>query len=127
MNTNTENKPTPGTGSYADVNGIKLYYETHGMRGTEEPLVLLHGGVGSIEMFGPVLPLLAAGRQVIGVDLQAHGRTADLDRPLHFETMADDIGALITYLGLNTADVMGDSLRGGAALQAGIRHALQVR
>src|SRR5258708_40152106 len=127
MSTHTSNAPAASTGNYAAVNGINLYYETHGMRGIGNSLVLLHGGVGSIEMFGPVLPLLAAGRQVIAVDLPPHGHTADVDRPMRFETMADDIGALITHLGLNTADVMGDSLRGGAALQAGIRHALQVR
>ena len=89
--------------------------------------MLLHGGVGASEMFGPVLPQLAAGRQVIAVDLQAHGRTADVDRPMHFETMADDIGALITHLGLKTADVMGYSLGGGVALQTGMRHPDQVR
>jgi pimeloyl-ACP methyl ester carboxylesterase len=108
---------TPG--SYAAVNGLRLYYEIHG-RG--EPLLLLHGGVGAIEMFGEVLPLLAEGRQVIAVDLQAHGRTADIDRPLSFESMADDIGALIEYLGFTRADLMGSSLGGGVALQTVIRH-----
>src|SRR5512142_36019 len=94
-------------GSYAAVNGLNLYYEIHG---TGEPLVLLHGGLGAVEMFGGLLPLLAAGRQVIGVDLQAHGRTADIDRPIRFESMADDVGALIRHLGLARADVMGYSL-----------------
>jgi pimeloyl-ACP methyl ester carboxylesterase len=73
----------------------------------------LHGGVGAIEMFGEVLPLLARGRQVIGVDLQAHGRTADIDRPMTFEAMADDVAALISHLGVEEADVMGYSLGGG--------------
>jgi pimeloyl-ACP methyl ester carboxylesterase len=112
------------TGSYARVNDINLYYEVHG---TGEPLILLHGGIGSIEMFGEVLPMLAAGRQVIGVDLQAHGRTADIDRPMTFEAMADDIAALIQYLGMEKADVMGYSLGGGAALQTAIRHPQLVR
>jgi alpha-beta hydrolase superfamily lysophospholipase len=82
---------TPQTG-HAPVNGLKLYYAIHG---TGQPLVLVHGGVGAIEMFGEVLPLLARERQVIGVDLQGHGRTADVDRPLRFEAMADDVAGLL--------------------------------
>ena len=112
------------TSSYAAVNGINLYYEIFG---TGQPLVLLHGGFGAIEMFSPTLPLLADGRQVIGVDLQAHGRTADIDRPMTFEAMADDIAALIRHLGLETADVMGYSVGGGVALQTAIRHPELVR
>ena len=108
-----------GAGRYADVNGIKLYYELHG---AGKPLVLLHGGLGAIEMFGPTLPALAKGRQVIAVDLQGHGRTADIDRPLSVELMADDIAALIKHLGLQRADVMGYSLGGGVALLTAIRH-----
>ena len=79
-------------GSYASVNGLTLYYEIHG---AGEPLILLHGGVGAIQMSGEVLPSLAQNRQVVAVDLQAHGRTADIDRPLSFELMAGDIAALI--------------------------------
>jgi pimeloyl-ACP methyl ester carboxylesterase len=111
------------------VNGLHLYYEVHGSGKppVETPLVLLHGGVGSIEMFGEVLPLLAAGRQVIAVDLQAHGRTADIDRPLSFERMAGDIAALIEQLGFERADLMGYSLGGGVALQTAIRHPQRVR
>ena len=71
-------------GHYPRVNGLEMYYEVHG---EGEPLILLHGGVGAIEMFGEVLPLLAEGRRVIGVDLQAHGRTADIEHPMTFETM----------------------------------------
>ncbi len=108
-------------GRYAPVNSLNMYYETHG-GGAGSPLVLLHGGVGASEMFGAVLPLLAAGRQVIAADLQAHGRTADIDRPLRFESMADDVAALIKHLGLASADVMGYSLGGGVALQTAIRH-----
>ena len=108
-----------GAGRYADVNGIKLYYELHG---AGKPLVLLHGGLGAIEMFGPNLPALAKGRQVIAVDLQGHGRTADIDRPLSTELMADDIAALIKHLGLPRSDILGYSLGGGVALQTAIRH-----
>jgi pimeloyl-ACP methyl ester carboxylesterase len=104
---------------YADVNGLCLYYSEHG---AGEPLVLLHGGFGSGEMFGPVLPALARERRVIAVDLQAHGRTADVGRPLRFETMADDIAALIGHLGLVRSDVMGVSMGGGVALRTAIQH-----
>ena len=114
----------PGAGSYVSVNGLEMYYEIHG---TGRPLILLHGGVGAIEMFGEVLPLLAEGRRVIAVDLQAHGRTADIDRPLSFELMADDIAALIEHLGFEKAEVMGYSLGGGVALQTAIRHPEVVR
>src|SRR3981081_2259591 len=105
--------------SYADVNGINLYYET---RGSGRPLVLLHGGLGWSGMFGPNLAELAKGRQVIAVDLQAHGRTADIDRPLSTELMADDIAALIKHLKLERPDVMGYSLGGGVAVLIAIRH-----
>lgn len=106
-------------GRYAEVNGIKLYYEIHG---EGRPLILLHGGLGAIEMFGPNLTALAAGRRVIAVDLQGHGRTADIDRPLRPELMADDIAALIVHLGLERPDIMGYSLGGGVALHTAIRH-----
>ena len=108
-----------GTGQYADVNGINLYYETHGQG---RPLILLHGGLGSGEMFGPILPALAADHQVIAVDLQGHGRTADIDRPLDVRLMADDIAALIRHFGLDRPDVMGYSLGGGVALWTGVKH-----
>lgn len=108
-----------GNGAYADVNGIKLYYEIHG---TGKPLVLLHGGLGAIEMFGPNLPALAKGHQVIGVDLQGHGRTADIDRPLSVELMAGDIAALIKQLKLERPDIMGYSLGGGVAFFVALRH-----
>ena len=113
-----------GTGNYADVNGINLYYETHG---SGRPLVLLHGGLGSGEMFGPTLPKLAASHQVIAVDLQGHGRTADIDRPITAQNMADDIAALITHLGLEMPDVMGYSLGGGVAFWTAVKHPELVR
>lgn len=106
-------------GHYADVNGLKLYYE---IRGSGRPLILLHGGLGALEMFGPNLTALAKGRQVIAVDLQGHGRTADIDRPLSVKLMADDIAALLEHLGITRADVMGYSLGGGVALLTAIRH-----
>jgi len=111
-------------GKYANVNGLKLYYEIHG---TGKPLLLLHGGLGTVGMFEQILPRLAEDRQVIGVELQAHGHTADIERPLSFEFMADDIAALIKQLRLGQADVMGYSLGGGVALQTAIRHPDVVR
>ena len=110
---------TRTTGEYAEVNGIRLYYQ---IRGEGQPLVLLHGGLGAIEMFGWNLPALAAKRQVVAVDLQGHGRTADIDRPLSAEYMADDIAALVRHLDLDRVDVVGYSLGGGVALQLAIRH-----
>jgi pimeloyl-ACP methyl ester carboxylesterase len=116
---------TPATGSYATVNGLKLYYEIHGEGG--EPLVLLHGGLGGIVEYAGILPTLAQNRQVIAVEMQGHGHTADIDRPLTYENMADDVAALIQQLGLKQADVMGFSLGGGVALQTAIRHPEVVR
>lgn len=106
-------------GKYANVNGLNIYYEIHG---TGKPLVLLHGGFGTIGMFAQLLSALAAARQVIAVELQAHGHTADIERPLSLERMADDIAALIKHLGLESADLVGYSLGGGVALQTAIRH-----
>jgi pimeloyl-ACP methyl ester carboxylesterase len=113
-----------GTGQYAEVNGINLYYETHG---TGRPMILLHGGLGSGEMFGPALPALAEGHQVIAVDLQGHGRTADIDRPIDLRLMADDIAALIRHLGLDKPDVVGYSLGGGVAFQVAVKYPDLVR
>ena len=108
-----------GSGRYVDVNGISLWVATHG---SGRPLILLHGGLMSGETFGPVLPALAARHQVLAVDLQGHGRTADVDRPLDLGLMADDIAALIDHLGLDRPDVVGFSLGGGVATMTAIRH-----
>src|SRR6202171_3327215 len=115
---------TKGTGQYAEVNGIKLYYETHG---AGRPLILLHGGLGSGEMFGPVLPVLAERHQVVTVDLQGHGRTADIDRPIDVRLMAGDIAALIDHLALAKPDVVGYSLGGGVAFQTAVQYPAKIR
>jgi pimeloyl-ACP methyl ester carboxylesterase len=117
--TTTWTSTTRGTGAYADVNGLHMYYETHG---SGRPLILLHGGLGSGEMFAPILPALAANHTVIAPDLQGHGRTADIDRPLSIELMADDIARLITDLELDKPDVVGYSLGGGVALFTAARY-----
>jgi pimeloyl-ACP methyl ester carboxylesterase len=115
---------TAGEGQYAEVNGINLYYEIHG---TGDPLILLHGGLGGVVEFSQLLPALAESRQVIAVELQGHGHTADIDRPISFEAMADDVAALIEHLRLENADVMGYSLGGMVAIQTAIRHPEVVR
>jgi pimeloyl-ACP methyl ester carboxylesterase len=115
---------TKGAGEYAEVNGINLYYETHG---SGRPLILLHGGLMSGETFGPVLPLLAERHKVVAVDLQGHGRTADIDRPIDVRLMAGDIAALIDHLKLDKADVVGYSLGGGVALQTAAQYPTKVR
>jgi pimeloyl-ACP methyl ester carboxylesterase len=110
--------------SYADVNGISLYYEEHG---SGQPLVLLHGGLAAGSMYAPILPELARGHRVILVDLQAHGHTADVDRPLRYETMADDVAGLIGHLGLERADLMGYSFGAATAVRMAIQHPALVR
>src|SRR5260370_14842375 len=114
MTTNTNNP----AGKYVSVNEITLYYEIHG---TGKPLIMLHGGFGTFEMFAALSPALASKYQVIGVDLYGHGRTALTDRPIRFEDMADDIAGLIGHLGLEKADLLGFSLGGAVALQTAIR------
>jgi pimeloyl-ACP methyl ester carboxylesterase len=122
--TNIGATDTKGTGQYAKVNGLNLYYETHG---AGRPLILLHGGLMSNETFGPVLPQLAERHQVIAPDLQGHGRTADIDRPIDVRLMADDIAALIDHLGLEKPDVVGYSLGGGVALHTAAKYPAKVR
>jgi pimeloyl-ACP methyl ester carboxylesterase len=113
------NTEARGTGQYAEVNGINLYFET---QGSGRPLILLHGGLGSGEMFGPVLPALAERHRVVAVDLQGHGRTADIDRPIDVRLMADDIAALIDHLALDRPDLVGYSLGGAVALQTAAKY-----
>src|SRR5215210_4522631 len=110
---------------YAPVNGLRMYYEIHGDGGV--PLVILHGAFGTVDMFGPLVPGLAETRQVITVEMQGHGRTADVDRPLTYEQLADDVAALVEYLGIEQVDVFGYSLGGFTAQQVAIRHPELVR
>jgi pimeloyl-ACP methyl ester carboxylesterase len=124
MTTTDRTTEQKGVGQYAEVNGINLYFETHG---TGQPLILLHGGLGSGEMFGPTLTELAQQHQVIVVDLQGHGRTADIDRPIDIRLMADDIAALIDHLKLDKPDVVGYSLGGGVALFTAVKYPDKVR
>lgn len=110
----------PSETGYAPVNGLEMYYEVHG---AGEPIVLLHGGLSTIDIPGGVLlAFLARERQVIAVEQQAHGRTADIDRPITYENMADDTAAFIQYLGLEHPDVVGFSMGGTTAMGMAIRH-----
>ncbi|HET7517821.1 MAG TPA: alpha/beta hydrolase, partial [Actinomycetes bacterium] len=123
MTTSDRTTEGHGNGRYAEVNGLNLYFETHG---AGRPMVLLHGGLGSGEMFGPTLPTLAEHHQVIVPDLQGHGRTADIDRPLDVRLMADDIAALIDHLGLDRPDLVGFSLGGWVALHTAAKYPAKV-
>jgi pimeloyl-ACP methyl ester carboxylesterase len=117
---------TPTETGYAPVNGLQMYYEIHGTGGV--PLVLLHGGLSGIgTSFGTVLPLLAQHRRVVAVEFQAHGHTADIDRPLSFGNLADDTAALIRHLGLGQVDLFGYSVGGGVAMEAAMRYPELVR
>lgn len=112
------------TSGFAPVGELELYYET---QGTGRPLVLIHGALMTIGLMSDYVSVLAADRQVIAVELQGHGRTRDIDRPLRYELLADDIAALLDHLELPVADVFGYSLGAGVALQVAIRHPARVR
>jgi pimeloyl-ACP methyl ester carboxylesterase len=109
---------------YAPVGDLSMYYEIHGQG---RPLVLLHGAYMTIDTMGPLLPGLAETRRVIAVEQQGHGHTADVDRPITYQQMADDTAALIRHLAIDSADIAGYSMGGGVALQLAIRHPALVR
>ena len=109
---------------YVESNAVKYYYE---IRGKGEPLLLLHGGLGSIDMFGPVLPALAKDRQVIAVDLHGHGRTALGDRDIDLVAIGDDLAVILRQLGYDSVDVLGYSFGGGAAFRLAVQHPEIVR
>ncbi|HEY0015242.1 MAG TPA: alpha/beta hydrolase [Longimicrobium sp.] len=124
MHTRAAATSTPSRTGYVQANGVNYYYEIHGQG---EPLLLLHGGLGSIGMFGPALAALAQGRQVIGVDLHGHGRTALGDREIDLVAMGDDMATVLRGVGVSRADVMGYSLGGGVAFQLAVQHPQMVR
>ena len=115
---------TPVRSGYADVNGIKLYHEIYGQG---EPLVLIHGGLTTIDEMQGWVQALAQTRQVIALEMQGHGRTADSERPMTFATMGDDIGAVLNYLKIPKADLVGHSFGGASAIRAAIQHPEKVR
>ena len=114
----------PAKSGRVQANGIDYYYEIHG---SGEPLLLLHGGLGSIDMFGPVLPALAKTRQVIAVDLHGHGRTTLGTRPIDLVDIANDLAVVLQRTGYKQVDVAGYSFGGGAALRLAIQHPTLVR
>ena len=117
-------RPAPARSGHVQANGISYYYEVHGQG---EPLLLLHGGLGSIDMFGPVLPVLARNRQVIAVDLHGHGRTPLGDRPISLIDMGDDMAVVLRELGYQQVDVLGYSMGGGVAFRLAAQHPGLVR
>jgi len=125
MTTTTKTATATVQTGYVSVHDLQMYYEIHG---TGQPLVLLHGAFSAIgTSFGTLLPELAKKRQVVGFELQAHGRTADIDRPLTLEALSDDVAAAIRQLGLGRADIFGYSMGAAVALLVTIRHPDVVR
>jgi len=116
--------PAPTKSGHVAINGVNYYYA---IRGKGEPLLLLHGGLGLTEMFGPVLTTLAEGREVIGVDLQGHGRTPLGSRPIQMEVMGADMAALVKALGYDKVDVLGYSMGGWVGLHMAAQHPETVR
>jgi pimeloyl-ACP methyl ester carboxylesterase len=117
----------PRTG-YAPVNGLEMYYEIQGTPHDDvPPLLILHGALATLDMFGELRPALAQTREVIAIEQQGHGRTADIDRPLSYAQMADDTAALVRHLGIDRIDIFGFSMGGGIAWQLAIRHPELVR
>lgn len=116
-------KPTES--GYADVNGLKMYYEVYGQG---KPIVLLHGSFMSIPLnWSHIIPLLAKDRKVIVAEMQGHGRTKDISRNFSYEAMADDVSGLLKHLKTDSADILGYSMGGGVAFQFAVRHPEQLR
>src|SRR5688572_3087534 len=131
-NTSTAAKDTavsqnlkPAESGYAEVNGLKMYYEVYG---EGKPIVLVHGSYMNIPMnWSHIIPLFAKDRKVIVAEMQAHGRTKDISREFSYEGMADDVSGLLKHLKIDSADILGYSMGGGVAFQFAVRHPEQLR
>ncbi|MER9300700.1 alpha/beta hydrolase [Mesorhizobium sp. M0621] len=124
MTTATNALPKPEKSGLLPINDLNYYYAIYGKG---EPLLLLHGGFGTTDMFAPILPKFAENRTVIGIDLQGHGRTALGDRPFSVEAIGDDMADIVKALGYDKVDVMGYSLGGGVAFRMAVQHPESVR
>src|SRR6187551_242190 len=122
--TAAQDAPRPDSSGYVTANGVNYWFEIHGKG---EPLLLLHGGLGSTSMYGPVLSRFAETRRVIGVDLHGHGHTALGTRPINLIDIGNDLAVIVRALGLNQVDVVGYSFGGGAALRLAVQHPALVR
>ena len=109
----------PALADTVEVNGMRMYYEVSGQG---DPLVVLHGAYMNIPAMGTIIPRLAETHQVYAIEMQGHGRTADIDRPITYENLADDVAAFMDAVGFNRADVFGYSMGAAAGLQLAIRH-----
>lgn len=127
VNTTANAISPPTKTGHVEVRGVNYYYEIRGKGGKDEPLLLLHGGLFSIDMFGPNLAILSANREVIAVNLQGHGRSTLGDRPISPIDMGDDVAAIVKQLGYRQVDALGYSLGGGVALRLAIQHPETVR
>jgi len=110
---------TAPAGDYADVNGMKIYYE---VTGEGDPIVVLHGAYMNIPTMGGIIPRLAETHTVYALELQGHGRTNDIDRPITYPNLADDVAAFMDAVGLEKADIFGYSMGAATGLQLAIRH-----
>jgi pimeloyl-ACP methyl ester carboxylesterase len=125
MDTTATRDIKPVESGYANVNGLKMYYEVYGQG---KPVVLLHGSFMTIPLnWAQIIPLLAKDRKVIAVEMQGHGRTRDIPREFSYEGMADDVSGLLRHLKIDSADILGYSMGGGIAFQVAVRHPEQVR
>jgi pimeloyl-ACP methyl ester carboxylesterase len=121
----TQAQVKPSNNGYANVNGLKMYYEVYGQG---KPIVLLHGSFMNIPLnWSHIIPALAKDRKVIVAEMQAHGRTKDIARELSYEGMADDVSGLLKHLKIDSADILGYSMGGGVAFQFAVRHPQQLR
>src|SRR5690554_2152897 len=111
--------PEPSEEGFVEVDGLRMYYQIHG---EGEPLLLIHGGLMTIEAWGPLLPALAEHRKVYAIELEGHGRTVDLDRPLSIRQFAEDVGGFIEQTGIGPVDIVGYSMGGGTAAGVAITH-----